>query len=329
VIAEFRRRIVAGPWPPGTRIPTKRQLCREFAASDGTIQKTLDALSAEGFLYSRGRLGTFVADHPPFLSQVGLVFPGPTRATIWYDAFTMQAERMDHAGGHRIRCYANCGSTSGPGSEGLEALINDVLCERLAGTPVLDHPRLARVVIGGVAGAAKVPAVGIRPAYPRAMEHFRARGRRRLGIVTTYSYYRQMGAVLRSARAHGLLTRRRWTHFFDVRSDITARAVTELMMSLSAADRPDALYVMDDHLVSQATAGVADAGRRAPGEVDVVAQCNFPYIQSAAVPVTYLGVNVPEVLTTALAMIDRQAAGRPVPPVTWLTQRFEHELPPG
>jgi len=41
--------------------------------------------------------------------------------------------------------------------------------------------------------------------------------------------------------------------------------------------RPDALVVADDNLVTCATQGIAASGVQVPGELDVVAHCNFPH----------------------------------------------------
>lgn len=52
-----------GEWKPGDVIPSERKLCERFGVSMGTIRKTVDELSAEGFLVRQQGRGTFVATH--------------------------------------------------------------------------------------------------------------------------------------------------------------------------------------------------------------------------------------------------------------------------
>ena len=103
VIARMRRRITDDYWPPGARIPIKQELASEFAASGGTIQKALNQLSKEGFLHSRGRLGTFVTSHPPHRHRVGLVLPTTPAGTDWYSVLMAAAEELTSSPARRLR----------------------------------------------------------------------------------------------------------------------------------------------------------------------------------------------------------------------------------
>ncbi len=63
--AQVRLRIVdaieRGEWGAGEILPSELDLAERFAVSQGTVRKGLDALVAEGVLYRRQGLGTFVA----------------------------------------------------------------------------------------------------------------------------------------------------------------------------------------------------------------------------------------------------------------------------
>ncbi len=45
---EFMRRISGGEWPPGFKLPSEAELCREFGTSRGPIRQALAFLRAEG-----------------------------------------------------------------------------------------------------------------------------------------------------------------------------------------------------------------------------------------------------------------------------------------
>lgn len=57
-----RERIESGDWPPGTLIPSERELSSDFGLSRATTRKALDRLVAEGVLRKEPRRGTYVAE---------------------------------------------------------------------------------------------------------------------------------------------------------------------------------------------------------------------------------------------------------------------------
>lgn len=55
------RRIEAGEYAPGTRVPSVLQLQGEFGIATATGQKVHRALRADGLIYTEPGLGSFVA----------------------------------------------------------------------------------------------------------------------------------------------------------------------------------------------------------------------------------------------------------------------------
>jgi GntR family transcriptional regulator len=76
----IRERIESGDWPPGKRLPSERELSRQFGTSRVTTRKALDRLVAQGVLRKAPRRGTFVAS--PKSSFVALTLQGFTRQAI-------------------------------------------------------------------------------------------------------------------------------------------------------------------------------------------------------------------------------------------------------
>lgn len=54
-----------GRLPPGTRLPTVRQLAGQLSMAVNTVARAYRELEAAGLLETRGRLGTFVARRDP------------------------------------------------------------------------------------------------------------------------------------------------------------------------------------------------------------------------------------------------------------------------
>lgn len=62
--AEALRRIRAGIWPPGARIPDEAELAREFDCARATVNRALRDLAEAGWLERRRKGGTRVAETP-------------------------------------------------------------------------------------------------------------------------------------------------------------------------------------------------------------------------------------------------------------------------
>jgi DNA-binding GntR family transcriptional regulator len=62
VLEDLRRRIHAGEWGPGDRLPSELDLVAEYEVSRTTVRKAADLLAAEGLIEIRQGLGTYVAE---------------------------------------------------------------------------------------------------------------------------------------------------------------------------------------------------------------------------------------------------------------------------
>lgn len=63
-IAEIiKLRILRGEYPPGTRIPSVRELSQEAAVNPNTMQRALALVKSEGLLITRRTTGRTVTEH--------------------------------------------------------------------------------------------------------------------------------------------------------------------------------------------------------------------------------------------------------------------------
>ena len=83
---DLRDRIVAGEFPPGGILPTRRILLEHYDVSVAAFQKTINTLIAEGFLESKNSTGVFVRSDPPHLYRLGLALPIYSPAEIQADS---------------------------------------------------------------------------------------------------------------------------------------------------------------------------------------------------------------------------------------------------
>ncbi|MBC3992979.1 winged helix-turn-helix transcriptional regulator, partial [Streptomyces sp. AC563] len=61
IVGELRRRIAEGELTPGDRVPSTRQIAREWGVALATATKALTTLRLEGLVVTRPRAGTVVA----------------------------------------------------------------------------------------------------------------------------------------------------------------------------------------------------------------------------------------------------------------------------
>jgi DNA-binding GntR family transcriptional regulator len=61
----IRERIGSGEYQPGQQIPTVGNLAESLGAARATVVKALRRLQEDGYVVSRKRWASFVADNPP------------------------------------------------------------------------------------------------------------------------------------------------------------------------------------------------------------------------------------------------------------------------
>jgi hypothetical protein len=81
-----------------------------------------------------------------------------------------------------------------------------------------------------------------------------------------------------------------------------------MMLHLPKSDRPDALVITDDALVSSTTAALVEAG--AADAFEIVAHANFPAMTASAVTASRIGYDVREVLRICTETLDRLRTGQ-------------------
>jgi GntR family transcriptional regulator len=63
IYSNLRERITSGQWPPGSPLPSQRDLADEFSVSIMTLRQALQLLTDEGLIETRHGNGTFAAAH--------------------------------------------------------------------------------------------------------------------------------------------------------------------------------------------------------------------------------------------------------------------------
>lgn len=62
---DLAARVIGGEYPPGTKLPTHRELAALYSVSGSTIEKVVLLLRARGLIYGEQGVGIFVVEDPP------------------------------------------------------------------------------------------------------------------------------------------------------------------------------------------------------------------------------------------------------------------------
>jgi DNA-binding LacI/PurR family transcriptional regulator len=344
ILNRVRGDIVEGRLSPGDQLPTRQTLEQEFQVSSATLQRALDQLIRDGFIYARGSMGTFVSERLPFTTNYGVVFPEVNVPTSpwnrFWTALKNEADRIGQSGDQAGRSmpvyYGDEGHADG---KEYKRLLKHIRDHRLAGlifispvkmyrgTPILTTPDLPRVSIA-TEESDGVPSLHLQDMHSKALDYLQSRGCKKIALLTSANIAAE-GDVQKlwfdGAAARGMAARWDWVQGLDIRFPQTARNLIQLLMRSSAKDRPDGLLIGDDNLVEYAAAGLIDSGIKVPSDIEVVAHCNFPWPTPSVLPVKRLGYDVRECLQECTTAIDKLRSKKTLAPMV-VPARFEEEL---
>lgn len=336
IASEFRGRIFRGDWLPGARLPTRRQLSAEFAASPVTIQQILDELERDGFTRADGSNGTFLSDSPPHLVNVALVFPAnPSQNLLWLALF--REALKEQPDGLRVTPWCNINFNGLSDSPEQTGLLSEIQRRRLLGiffasvpslvdkTPVLTEPGVPRCAIMSPGPYPEIPKIGFDNVsfQIKALDFLKSKGRTRVAVVGNCDISKT-DWLQRIADA-GLACGHHWMQGMSLVDTLPGVNLARLLLRGDPEERPDALVIADDNLVESITRGVAESGLELPRDLDIVAHCNFPCLPSAAVPVTWLGYDVRRVLHAGIRSLHALRRGETPTQYETVDALFEEE----
>lgn len=350
VLEHLRGLIVSGQLCPGAQLPTHKELEAHFDAESPTIRAAMEILGTEGFVETRHRRGTFVAQHPPHLSQFAFVFPFPSfqSESQFFFAICAEATRCQSRERQVLPFFDIHEHTDVPDYQRLLGLVQThclgglVFAANPYGlrkmrSPLTEMPGVSRVVIEAGVDVGGVPAVYPDTAglCPKAFAHLAARGCRRVAVVSTPNtgFAAELSRLQAAASAEGLVLAPEWLQGALPAHGAWLQQIPRLLLRGSPEERPDGLVITDDNLVPEVTAGIAATRvrvaaadeARTPGDLVVAAHANFPHPTASAVPVMRLGYDMTRLVSLCLERIAQQRRGETPPAQTLVPVLFAHE----
>lgn len=342
IVSRLRRQIHDGTYPPGSRLPTRSRLEREFDTSSHTIQRALNELAAEGYVEARKWAGTFVTANPPHLSRICLFAPMSLRREVetnrFFRSILDELEVVEQQLGVTFEVLDAASDFRNQGR--IQRLVEDVRLQRLAGilflaipgnfvgTPIYDDPEIARVAISN-ASRYGIPAVCTDDLqfYTRALEYLSARGCRRPAVIADpLTAMRPTDLFPRWFARFGLTYRPELVQSPEFDSERAFRNLLRLYFRLPVRLRPDALIVGDDNQLEVIASELRALNWLSGPEPRVVVLANFPHLVPVSLPVIRLGYETDRTLELCTRSILAQNRGEQVPLLTTLPARFEFEL---
>jgi DNA-binding LacI/PurR family transcriptional regulator len=324
---KIRSSIARGKLKPGQRLPVRTELESQLNASRMTVQKALDELIRDGFVVSKGKLGTFVSDTPPCLNHYGLVLPFSPTHPLWngyYDALLQSLHELNEALEHQIHIYYN---VDRPIDENFGRLTEDVKARRLAGLmfaegplhlvetnlicqqpiPMVasmsgtDHPGLENLISCGF---------DLQSAFDLACKILKKQGCQRMGVILISKARGMFSDFMESTMiANGIAFNPILCQSAPMEQRDEATYITQLLMALPENQRPDGLYISDDNLVPASCRGLLEASVRIGKDLHVVTHRNFPSQSQNMLPVHEIGFDIRQMLAICLKRLEAKRNG--------------------
>jgi DNA-binding LacI/PurR family transcriptional regulator len=344
LLNELRRRILAGELAPGAQLPTRLELAQELQASPHTLHRAVDILRREGFVRTRARKATYVAEHLPNRFHYAMVFGSrPLPHGAWnrfFQALANAATRYDGSESEPRRISVHVGVDNHADNREMKSLLHALDSQSLAGlifpeepygsgmaeTPLMTRPGIPRVAFRALPLEPDTAAVAFGGAFlEKALDHLAAQGCRRIAVLGNSGSAMGEESAAAAIRGRGMILRPHWFLMLPAERPECARKVVHLLLHGGQAERPDGMLVADDNLVEHAQRGIVDAGVRVNEELQLVLHCNFPAPAPNVLPARRLGYDVRAALTACLELMEEVRQGIP-PGVRVVPAVFEDEL---
>lgn len=324
---KLRSAIARGKLKPGQRLPVRTELESQLNASRMTVQKALDELIRDGFVVSKGKLGTFVADTPPCLNHYGLILPYyPThpRWNGYYDALMLSLHELNEAMQDQIRIYHGIDE---PTDENFAQLCNDVKARRLAGLMFAEGPigltetalirqqpipMVASMSGSNYPGLENLVSCGfdLSSGFDLACRILREKGARRMGVIMISKARELFSQFIEpTMTANGFEFNPVFCQSAPMEHRDEASYIVRLLMSLPVDQRPDGLYISDDNLVPAVCRGLIEAGMKVGTDLHVAAHRNYPSQSNHILPVHDVIFDIRQMLSICLKRLEAKRLG--------------------
>ena len=338
ITAAMRERLLNGLYPRGSRLPVRKDLQAEYRTSPDVMQAVFNTLREDGQLVARGRLGSYVVDHPPCLDRFAWIYP-----LDWahYGALAMHRDLKTFCGNinesnecpHYMWYYHaddNDRLKEDIARRRVAALILPVggfsdWTRHLKAWPDIPTVRFAYSEDIEPPAKATVPTLvfPLGQFLARALNILREQGARKIAIWTLGP----LGPAYRRAWEAQLAARNMESHpLWEIVSEVhtTAHQTSYLLRLLqqTPVGLPEGIVIYDDNLAGAVHGGIESLELAAPDRLRIVCHSHGTSIPwDRHTPAASLGFSIRDIVAACTDLIRRQQADRGSTPLVTLPLR--------
>ncbi len=286
-----------GRYKPGDKIPSERELSKEFDVNRATASRALKELEADGLVERKQGFGTFVSERSGQLASaflthnIGLVIYDLAYLSMPYMSQVLKGiNQVLHIYGYNLILYGMTGTEESkilpleeivkrPQVDGLliDAGPNTIkfLCDE--GFPFVQFGSNTSQLLGYDYSSVLIDSDSV---IRKAVEHLYNRGRRRIaffrGTVGLSPVERTIDAFLDISRGLGMTDNYQWVEIGGYGEESGRNMVKKLFAS---EPYPDAIVANEDMIAMGAIKELEDLGFRIPEDVAIIGNGDY-YLNS-------------------------------------------------
>ncbi len=330
IVDELRSEIVRGAFPEDCRLPTREELTLHYGTSKATVQKALATLESEGFVISRGKLGTFVNPQAPHVNDIAIILPHRAdQITEWNllsQLLQLHGADLNRRFGKNFRYFYI--DPEQHVRQDFEAIAREAECNHFKGVifPLMPSPWMVEPFVANgipvvilteenVPGAITVW-LDYRGMIEQSLAYFQSRGCRRAAILCDVRFpYEYVELFSACAARYGLDPRPEHVHAVSTVEPHALRWFShQLAASLETAERVDALLIADYAFLAPTLKRLRELQLEPDRDVVLAAHANFPGPERNAWPAKLFGFDIFDIIGHCLDALDgRHAADSLVP----------------
>lgn len=317
---EIRSKIVDGSYLPGERLPSRNIMMKEYDVSKVTIQNALENLNKEGFVITKNRCGSFVAEQAPHLTHFALLFCQMKEAAE-KNHFCRALAKAVQGFNKTFKIDLHYGFEGADGAQQYWELTEAVKKRRLAGllfasppniyknTPILDVPDIPKSAFMSSKSSFNIPTVSVDTDgfLQKACKFIKEHGCQRVAVISsTLQAPSIIPKIQIKFKSAGINVYPDWLLGADTRTPSCTKTLARLLMSGSIDSRPDCLFVTDDNILLPISEALKELAITPPQDIQLIAHCNYPWPTPSVVPAVRLGYSMTECIQAMMEQIHDQ-----------------------
>ncbi len=327
IVKQLRQNIVNQEFGLSGKLPTREEFSRQYGASKATVQKALAALEAEGFIISRGTLGTFVNPNSPNHTDIALLLPvREDQLTVRDELFNLvnqEHRNLEKRTGKNLRYFYI--DREQRVRDDFEKVAEEANRTRLNGVILPFPPQqwmlepfiknnipVAVLTDEDVKGASTVW-VDYSDFFRKALRHCRERNCRRPALISNSTLpYHHIEDYFKLGTEAGFQIESR---LIQGQSEVFGLPwLKHNLDSFFYGPEPaDAIIISDETFLADILKYLFDRDMIPGKDIQLVCERTFPQDAYTSFPVKFIGFDLYEIIDTCLRALDAlRAGGKPV-----------------